>query len=50
LIAIVRVVGRLIHHREHFAGIDVEHDGGTRFRTMFLHGCFQLAIGKILNA
>ncbi len=49
LIAIVRVVGRLIHHRDHFAGVDVEHDDRAAFRLVLVHRRLQLAIREVLN-
>ena len=49
LIAIVRVVRRLVHHREHFARVDVEHDDGAALRLLLLHRRLQLAIREILN-
>ena len=48
--AIVRVVGRLVHHGEHFAGVDVDDDDGARVCAVFLHRRLQLPIRQILNA
>ena len=50
LLAIVRVVGRLIHHGQHFAGVDVDDDDGARVCAVFLHRRLQLPIRQILNA
>src|SRR5690606_27591488 len=50
LVPVVRVVRRLIDHREHFARVDVQHDERARFRVMLLYGGLELAIGEILNA
>ena len=49
LSAIVRVEGRLVHHREHFASRDVDHDDRARLRPMLLHGRLQFSIREILQ-
>ena len=50
LVAVIRVEGRLVDHRQHFAGGDVEHDDRARARLVRLHGGLQLAVGEVLHA
>ena len=50
LLPIVRVVGRLIDHRQHFAGVDVDDDDRARVRAVLLHRRLQLPIGQVLDA
>src|SRR5690606_3410163 len=50
LVPVVGVVRRLIDHREHFAGVDVEHDERARLRVMLLYGGLELAVRELPNA
>ena len=50
VIAVVRVVGGLIHHGEYFAGRDIEHDDGAASGAVVADGGLQLPIGEVLNA
>ena len=50
LVAIVRVVGGLVHHRQHFAGGDVEHDHRARLRALVANRRLQFAIREVLDA
>ena len=48
--AVVRVVGGLVHHRQHFAGVGVEHDGGAGQRAIVLDRGLELAVREVLDA
>src|SRR5262249_27999395 len=48
--AVVRVVRRLVHHREHFAGIRVEHDGRAGARARVRDHRLELAVREVLEA
>jgi hypothetical protein len=50
LFAIVGVVRRLVHHRQNFAGVDVDHDHRTGTCAVFLHRGLQFTVSQILNA
>ena len=50
LLAVVRVVGRLVHHRQHFAGGDVQHDDRAGLRARIPDRRLQLPIREILDA
>ncbi len=49
LIAVVRVEGRLIHHRQHFAARDIEHDDRAAAGALIPDRRFQLAVGEVLD-
>ena len=50
LVAIVRVVGGLVHHRQHFAGRDVEHDHRAGLGALVADRGLQLAVREVLDA
>ncbi len=49
VLAIVRVVRRLVHHGENLAGADVDHDNRTCGGALIANGGLQLPIGEILD-
>ena len=50
LLAVIRVVGGLIDHRQDFAGRDVKDDYGSCSGALLANRSLQLPVGKILNA
>ena len=50
LLAVIRVVGGLIDHGEHFAGRNVDHDDRTAGGTVIADGGLQLPVGEVLDA
>ena len=48
--AIVRVIGRLVDHGQHFAGLHIEQHQAAGFGTEFSHSIAQLAVCEVLQA
>ena len=48
--AVVRVVRRLVDHREHFTGTHVEHDDRSGLGAVSLHRCLERPVRKVLDA